>query len=612
MKYRLLLVALIFLFSVSVVAVLEVLRVDVDSFAEVVRERFAETVEPDSRIVLAGLTDELFENGLFTREVHAHVLGVLKECGASVVFYDVVFDENRDPLEDQLLCDALLAWPGVVLAGTTTTTETGHIQEPRLAPSLDEAVNQGRAILGSIEKAEDDDGVLRQYVLALGFGRDNVETSTVPSAALACYSLLQSVRPSEIQYKDGVVELPPLPIPVEEHLAAEGDGSFTKVYAFPVNFHAPATGPGNKAGPGTYRLISYIDLIEPSEELREELRGKVIIVGENTSLPDDIVTTPVGRMKGFEAHAQCLDRLLHHEFYTSVPETVNFQIALGLTALVASLGLLTWPLSLLLLAGGSIVCAYGGLALWLFTNNHLLMDMGTPIAGALSALASLVIVRLMLASRFLGRFIPREASRGLLMSKQMALSGVATVIVTDIRGYTTISETKTPVEMLALLNEYHSITVDIYHKHGGNVLTFQGDAQLVVFGYPKKLKDPVLNAVESTVEVMEAIAELRKKWGIDDPDDFDVGAGICTGDVYIGDIGSAEQANYTVIGEVVRTSHKVQAQSTALKGNVLLDAAAYHACKNKPNVTRIDGVQLEGFPEKKTLYRVETGDPPEQ
>ena len=192
------------------------------------------------------------------------------------------------------------------------------------------------------------------------------------------------------------------------------------------------------------------------------------------------------------------------------------------------------------------------------------------------------------------------------MSKQVAQATNSTVIVSDIRGYTTLSESKTPTEILQMLNEYHSVTVEIFQKYGGNVLTFQGDAQLIVFGYPKKLKDPVGQAVKATVEVMSAIGVLRTKWGIDDPSKFDVGAGICSGVVYIGDIGSTEQANYTVIGEVVRTSHKVQSMSDKLEGNVLMDEASWERCKDKPQATAIPDVQLEGFPDKKTIYRVES------
>lgn len=597
MKYRLTQVVLAWCFGMLIATFFLRSSIDVEGFAESFRQRFSQAREPDSQIVLVGLDDQVFAQDQYNRENHARVVENLTTAGARLILFDVVFDENRDPRVDYLLKEALLKAPPTVLAGSSLTLEDGSVLPPRLAESLQPALKSGSAHLASIEKAEDEDGVLRNYFLAVGFGDE-----IVPSVALACYSLLESVNPSDIVYQASTIEVPPVAIPVTGHYA---EGTRVTVFTFDLKFHTPATGTGHKPGPGSYRVISYLDLLDPSPELSQSLAGKVVVIGENTTTDNDLVMTPVGPMKGFEVHAQCLDRLLHHDFYLTVPEGTVHQITAALVALVASLGLLRWTLPSLLFLGSSILAAYAGIDLWLFQEKYIILRLGAPLLGAATTLGCLVLVRVLLASRFLARFIPVEATRGILMAKNTAQATDATVIVTDIRGYTTLSESRTPVEMLKLLNEYHSVTVDIYHKHGGNVLTFQGDAQLVVFGYPRRLKDAPSAAVLACVEVMQAIDELRAKWGIKERKNFDVGAGICTGLVYVGDIGSREQANYTVIGEVVRTSHKVQSMSDALQGNVLMDEPSYEACLTKPKVTRIPDVMLDGFPDPKTLYRVE-------
>lgn len=597
MKYRLTQVVLAWCFGMLVATFFIRSNIDVEGFAEAFRQRFSQSRQPDSRIVLVGLDDQVFAQDQFNRENHARVVENLTAAGARLILFDVVFDENRDPRMDFLLKEALLKAPPTVLAGSSLTLEDGTVLPPRLAESLQPVLETGSSHLASIEKAEDEDGVLRKYFLAVGFGDD-----LFPSVALACYSLLESVKPAEIAYQASSINVPPVEIPVQAHYA---EGTKVTVFTFDLKFHTPATGPNHKSGPGTYRVLSYLDLLQPSPDVSKSLAGKVVVIGENTTSDNDLVTTPVGPMKGFEVHAQCLDRLLHHDFYMSLPEDTSYQVTAALIAVMASLGLLRWTLPSLLFLGLSILAGYTGVDLWLFQEKYIILRLGAPLLGAAVTLGCLVLVRVLLASRFLARFIPVEATRGILMAKNTAQATDATVIVTDIRGYTTLSESRTPVEMLKLLNEYHSVTVDIYHKHGGNVLTFQGDAQLVVFGYPRRLKDAPHAAVVACVEVMQAIDDLRAKWGIKERKNFDVGAGICTGLVYVGDIGSREQANYTVIGEVVRTSHKVQSMSDALQGNVLMDEPSYEACLTKPNVTRIPDVMLDGFPEPKTLYRVE-------
>lgn len=604
MRYRVALAVLIWLFGLAAARLpdLPFLQLNLESYAESFRQTATSGLRPDPQIVLAGIDDQALTPEYFHRGVHAQVLRNLSDCGVRMVFFDLIFDEDRDPEVDQPFLEALRNGVPTILAGTAAVleTETGvAIRPPQLAPNLAPALESGRVTLASIEKAPPSQGLEWPYFLALRFDDSGL---MVPSAALAAYAVYQSVAPPEIRYLDGFVEVPPVRIPVQQ---PPSDGSGVSVLTYDLKFHTPATGPGHQPGPDTYRVIPYLELLDPSAELRESLLGTIVVIGENTSSTTDIVLTPAGPMKGFEGHAQCLDRLIHRVFYRSLSEEQNRWLTAGLAAVVAVQAVFTWPFAILLLLGPLLIGGYVAVNLWLFDSHHLVVGLSHPVLAATVAFVGLILVRLVLASRFLGRFIPKEAARNLLRAERTAKATEATVIVTDIRGYTTLSETRTPVEMLELLNEYHSVTVDIYHRHGGNVLTFQGDAQLVVFGYPRRLQDPAGAAWEACLEVMSAIDELRAKWGIQERKNFDVGAGICTGLVYVGDIGSREQANYTVIGEVVRTSHKVQSMSDALEGNVLMDEPSYQACRKRPRVTVIPNVALEGFPEPKTLYRVE-------
>ncbi len=603
MRYRLTLALGVWVFGMIVSNLLTLVSGrQMDTYAEGMRQKLSKVRAPDPNIVLAGLDEEAMMPEVFHRKTHARVLKNLKAAGVKLVFFDLVFDEDRAPEADAAFKEALSDAPPTVLAGTTGQVYQGDELTRRsaiLAPALAEVLETSNVVLGLIENPASTAGARWPYFLALDLG-DGPQAS----AALAMYGLYQSVNPRDFKYQPDGVVVPPVKIPLE----VQSTGADV-TYVFDVGFHPAATGPNHVPGSGTYRVIPYMELVDPAPELMDSLRGRIVVIGENTATESDAFDTPVGVMKGFEIHAQVFDRLLHQDFTTMLSAEANGWLTVALVTLVASLALVTWPIPLLLATGTGLILGYLRLNIWLFEQKHVVAALPEPLIGASAAFVALVMVRVILASRFLGRFIPVEAARGILMAERTAEAVNATVIVTDIRGYTTLSETRTPVEMLHLLNEYHSVTVDIYHKHGGNVLTFQGDAQLVVFGFPRRLDDAAGASVTACVEVMKAIDELRAEWGIKERKNFDVGAGICTGMVYIGDIGSADQANYTVIGEVVRTSHKVQSMSDALEGNVLMDEHAYEACRNKPRVTRIPGVMLDGFPEPKVLYRVEPDTP---
>lgn len=601
MKYRLGLALFVLAFGLAVhQATSRTFHDTLEAYAESLRQTFNPKRTADPQIVLIGIDDQAMQPQYFQRRVHAKILRQLANCHVRLIFFDIIFDENRDQATDRSLLDALMAAPPTVLAGASAIidTESGEaLRPPQLAPHLSPALASGHVTLSSIEKAPSTDGTNWPYLVAIDFGKGEV-----PSAALAMFSLYQAVKPTDLHYGSHFIEVPPLKIPI--HLDPNQDTGLS-ISQFDLKFHGPATGPGHRSGPGRYRVIPYLDLLHPSPELRASLQDCVVVIGENTSSDNDLVSTPVGQIKGFEVHAQAFDRLLHQDFTQTLGARTNAMIATVLIGTLAILALLRWPLPWLLLAGPALGISYTALNFWLSSHYHLTFDLFTPLCGLLAAYSGLILVRLVLTSRFLGRFIPIEAARGIQLDRTVAQATRATVIVTDIRGYTTLSETRTPVQMLQLLNEYHSVTVDIYHKHGGSVLTFQGDAQLIVFGYPRRIHDATAAAVAACIEVMDAIDVLRTQWGITERKNFDVGAGICTGLVYIGDIGSHDQANYTVIGEVVRTSHKVQSMSSVLEGNVLLDEPSYAACKRKPTVTKIPNVTLEGFPDPKTLYRVE-------
>ncbi|MBI3929421.1 MAG: adenylate/guanylate cyclase domain-containing protein [Armatimonadetes bacterium] len=615
MKLRLLIPAIATALSLLLVLVLQ--GVEMGGFQLVTvwenaafdaRMEWAGKRQPDPRIWLAGIDEESFRTA-FGREFHAQALRNLARHGAAVVFFDLLFDEPRAPEVDEDLARAAAGTEIAVLAGAVTLGKGDVPIPPRLIPQLEEVVDQGRGALGLINNDPDDvDQITRWAFLAIGARREGWPPKPIPSAALAIFARTNHLDPRDIEYRaDTVIAFPsviPAQVRQDEEDTVSQDEDDTVYYKFPIAFHPPATGP-DRCAEGGFPVVPYHRLMNPEDPILAQLEGAIVVVGENTASSDDVIGTPVGRMKGFECHAQILNTLLAGTFIRSVPTWWNRLVLVGLVVFGAwTVWTQATPLRAVAVTA-AILAGYLGCNLAIFVGFHYCFELIPPLVGVFLAAVCAVVSRFVITHGYLARYIPQEAVDELLTSGTvMAHNVVATVIVTDIRGYTSLSETRTPAEMLTLLNEYHEITVEIYDRHGGRVLTYQGDAQIIVFGAPRKLKDAVAAAANAARDMQEAVNVLRRRWGIQDRASFDVGAGICTGPVSIGEVGSRKRAEYTVIGETVRLAHKVQSQSQVLDSPVLLDEASIRAAKSPLETKPIPGVLLEGRTEPVNLYRL--------
>ncbi len=179
----------------------------------------------------------------------------------------------------------------------------------------------------------------------------------------------------------------------------------------------------------------------------------------------------------------------------------------------------------------------------------------------------------------------REELRHTFDTGSLRLEGqqaVATVLLTDIRGFTTMSEQSDPATVMTWLNEYYDRLVPIIVEHGGVVNKFDGDAMLAFFGILPRLQSPkesaqaACQAALEMVEAIDALNDIRRQRG--DPPMI-TGIGINTGEVIAGGIGSRDRLHYTIIGDTVNTTQRLEALTRRLiKGSgVLVGHSTYTA-----------------------------------
>jgi len=157
-----------------------------------------------------------------------------------------------------------------------------------------------------------------------------------------------------------------------------------------------------------------------------------------------------------------------------------------------------------------------------------------------------------------------------------------TVLFADIRGYSTLSESLSPPEIVAILNRYFQRVTDIILAHGGMINEFEGDAVLAVFGAPLKLARHGEKAMRAAVETLDAVEDLNRAWeedGTSDKwkrlgiDEFSIRIGVHTGPVVAGNIGSTTRIKYAVIGDTVNTASRVEGLNKRFSTRLLASAA---------------------------------------
>ena len=191
----------------------------------------------------------------------------------------------------------------------------------------------------------------------------------------------------------------------------------------------------------------------------------------------------------------------------------------------------------------SILMVTGVLALALLRARSLLIE--SVIEGS--------------AARDLSRFVPEEVAQKVIQSEEGAITGKGelsecTILFTDIEGFTAISETLAPEQLIEALNQYFSLVADPITKYGGVISQFQGDAILATFNLPKPDSDHASNAVRAALEIQSVLEGVEFGDGIA----FNTRVGINTGPVVGGLVGSGDRVGYTVHGENVNLTARLE------------------------------------------------------
>ena len=323
---------------------------------------------------------------------------------------------------------------------------------------------------------------------------------------------------------------------------------------------------------GAYRRVSYVDLYEDfsretPQRAPDELTGKIVLIGTDATGLNDLRVTPIAsRYPGIEILATAIDNLKNQRMMRAAPDWFARVFA---ATLLAGLGFLFLRgvnafrigAVLLVLTLTAVGVSYAAVAklLLLPVFAPLMLGWGFYFVCALHVYLEERKKREQ-AVRMFSRFVNPHVVQELLTQGGLSRVGESrqiTVMFSDIRGFTTLSEKRTPQQIVQLLNDYFTLQVGVIFRHGGSLDKFIGDCIMAFWGAP--LDDPqhARHAVEAALEMAEVLRDFKRALGEHDAD-FDVGIGIHSGPAVVALIGPQQRLEYTAIGDTVNLASRIE------------------------------------------------------
>lgn len=320
-----------------------------------------------------------------------------------------------------------------------------------------------------------------------------------------------------------------------------------------------------------YKHIPYAELYADFSRQKpqrdpHEFENKIVIIGATASGMHDIRATPVASLyPGVQIIATAIDNLKNRGYMHAAPTVIPaLLVVLLVLALLAGFRARLSPFRIgaVLVPASAIVLGAGYLAV----HYRYLLPVFSPLAFAwffyfAAALHSYLKERRAReqAVRMFNRFLDPHVVKQLVDQGQtvQSLSGQMrdiSVLFSDIRGFTALSETRPPQEIVALLNRYFSRQVEVIFRHGGTLDKFIGDAIMAFWGAPLDDPDHARHAIDAALEMSEALEQFKSELSID----FDIGIGIHSGPAVVGFIGSEQKLDFTVIGDTVNLASRIE------------------------------------------------------
>jgi adenylate cyclase len=373
----------------------------------------------------------------------------------------------------------------------------------------------------------------------------------------------------------------------------------------------------NYLGPEkTFPHYSLSDIIQGNIQ-KGTFNDKIVMVGATAIAIYDIRSTPLsssGEYPGVEIHATVINNIITNNFLKKPKWTTIFD-ALAILIIGLFTGVVVRRVGALkgILFSSALFILYILLSYWLFMYWGIWVTIIYPLLVLVLVYTSLTVYRYLTEEKerkkIKGAFTYYVSSsvvnEMLKHPEKLKLGGdrrELSVLFSDIRGFTTIAEGLTPEELVHLLNEYLTVMTDIVFKYDGTLDKYMGDAIMAIFGAPLDLPDHPIKACHSALEMIEELKNLNQKWIAEGKHPMDIGIGINTGPMMVGNMGSAQRFDFTAMGDSVNLGSRLEGVNKSYKTNIIISEFTFEKVKNEFTCMELDAVRVKGKKRPVKIY----------
>ncbi len=319
-------------------------------------------------------------------------------------------------------------------------------------------------------------------------------------------------------------------------------------------------------------------------------------------------------MSGVEIHAHTISTILDQRYLEVGGMNTNCIILLCLSLAAGLVVYLFRPLTALALNAG-IGILFFFVAREIFTCTSLWLEVITPLSSLILVSLSVYLYKFMTLEKerekirkLFGRYVSHNVMEAILSNPNtVALGGVRrriTILFSDINGFTPISEKLTPEELMTSLNRYFDEMNAIISRYNGTIKQFVGDEIMVMYGTPMTQEDHAARAVETALDMVGRLREMKEADSTGSPGFYEVKIGIHTGEVVVGNVGSKDRTEYAAVGDNVNMTSRIEGLNKKLGTMVLISEDTYEEVKDRLKDVEFISFEPQEVKGKKKLVTV--------
>ena len=521
------------------------------------------------------------------RRLHAKLTRILDKAGAKSIAFDSLFSEvdSNDPsgdidfakaAEETGLVATAFHFKGKIVDGIFG--ELPLFPYPKLA---------GNCYLGFVNHEPDGDGVTRRANLyAIN------DKSAYPSLAVVALALSED-KTMEEKFKE-------LPVVVTADTEKAKNNLFI-----------------NYVGRDHYPEHSYSSVLK-GEFNPEDFKDKIVFIGATAAALGDLKATPFSSLyPGVMLHATIVDNLIHQNFMKegSIEGTLFYILFVGLILgiVLPRLGTFKKLLVFVAIVGGGV--AFG---LWLFSSQNIVLHMVPPLFTGLGCYAGLLFYQVVIEERekrkikgsFKQYLSPKIIDIITKDPSKLKLGGeekTVTIFFLDIAGFTNLSELLGPTQLVEVMNECLTTFSDIILKHDGLINKYIGDCIMAFWNapadQPKHASQACLAALDCIKSLPAINAEFEKR-GLPKTAKIDCRVGINTGIVVVGNMGSKEKFDYTVMGDPVNVASRLEGANKEYHSHIMISDTTFEQAKDDIETRDLDLIKVKGKTEPRKVFEL--------